>query len=31
VEIMHEVYDLDTVIAYELDHNSSFKGTCSPK
>lgn len=29
VEVMHEVYDLDLVVAYELDHNSSFKGTCT--
>ncbi len=31
VDIMREVYDLDKIIAYELDHNSSFKTTCSPK
>ena len=31
VEVMHEVYDLDLVVAHELDHNSSFKGTCTAK
>ena len=31
MEVMHEVYDLDLVVAHELDHNSSFKGTCTAK
>jgi hypothetical protein len=31
VEVMHEIYDLDLVVAHELDHNSSFKGTCTAK
>lgn len=31
VSPMRELYDLDTVIAYQLDHNQSFKGTCTPK
>lgn len=31
VDIMHEVYDLDKVVAHELDHNSSFRATCTAK
>ncbi len=31
VDKMHQVYDLDKVVAYELDHNSSFKTTCTKK
>lgn len=31
VSVLREVYDLDQVVAYELDHNSSFKTTCTKK
>jgi 4-amino-4-deoxy-L-arabinose transferase-like glycosyltransferase len=31
VSPMRQLYDLDMVVAYQLDHNPSFKGTCVPK
>lgn len=31
VNIMHEVYDLDEVVAHEVRVNPSFRATCTPK